>query len=87
MVWAGYRAKLNHLVLSVLDGAEKNVPAFRVDGVLFTWCGQLLWNASQSVQGVRFLRGLFRDENPQVMQLLYEKILPYIHQGTFVAGL
>jgi hypothetical protein len=31
MVWAGYRAKLNHLVLSVLDGVEGNVPAFRVD--------------------------------------------------------
>jgi hypothetical protein len=31
MVWAGYRAKLNHLVLSVLGGIERNVPAFRVD--------------------------------------------------------
>jgi hypothetical protein len=26
MVWAGYRAKLNQLVLSVLDDVEKNVP-------------------------------------------------------------
>jgi hypothetical protein len=30
MVWTGYTAKLNHLVLSVLDGIERNVPAFRV---------------------------------------------------------
>jgi hypothetical protein len=32
MLWAGYRAKFNHLALSVLDGVERNVPAFRVDG-------------------------------------------------------
>jgi hypothetical protein len=56
-------------------------------GLLFTWYGHLLRNASQSVQGVRFLRGLLADENPQVVQLLYEKILPYIHEGTFVAAL
>jgi hypothetical protein len=47
----------------------------------------MLRNASQFVQVVRFLRGLFADENPQVVQLLYEKILPYIHESTFVAGL
>jgi hypothetical protein len=27
MVWAGYRATLNHLVLSVLDGIDRSVPA------------------------------------------------------------
>jgi hypothetical protein len=38
-VWAGYIAKLNHLVLSVFDGVEMNVPAFRVDGTIarFVW--------------------------------------------------
>jgi hypothetical protein len=30
MVLAGYRAKLNHLLLSVLDGIERDVPAFRL---------------------------------------------------------
>jgi hypothetical protein len=39
MVWADYRAKLNHLVLSVLDGVERNGPAFRVDGAIV----RLVW--------------------------------------------
>jgi hypothetical protein len=30
LVMAGHRAKLNHLLLSVLYGIERNVPAFRV---------------------------------------------------------
>jgi hypothetical protein len=34
MAWACYRAKLKHLVLSVLDSVERNVPAFRVDGAI-----------------------------------------------------
>jgi hypothetical protein len=42
LVMAGYRAKLKYL-LSVLDGIERNVPAFQVRcGLLFTWCGHLL---------------------------------------------
>jgi hypothetical protein len=51
VVLAGYRAKLNYLLLSVLDGIERNVPAFRV--------------------GVRHV------------QLLYDKILLHVHEGTF----
>jgi hypothetical protein len=35
MVWAGYRAKVNRLVLSDLDGVERNVPAFLVDGAMY----------------------------------------------------
>jgi hypothetical protein len=31
VVLAGYRARLNHTVLCVLNGVERNVPAFRVD--------------------------------------------------------
>jgi hypothetical protein len=42
MVWAGYRAKLNHLILSVLDGVERNVPAFRVAGALV----RLVWSSA-----------------------------------------
>jgi hypothetical protein len=39
MVWACYRAKLNHLVLCVLDGVERNVPAVRADGAIV----RLVW--------------------------------------------
>jgi hypothetical protein len=74
--------------MSVLDGTEKE--RTRVSGrcgLLFIWYGHLLQNAPQYVQEVWFLWGLFVNEMLQVVQLLYEKGLPYVHECTFVAGL
>jgi hypothetical protein len=39
------------------------------------------------VQRVCFLLGLLVDDKPQVVQLLYKKVLQYNLENTFVAGL